>query len=117
MFRKKWKPSKTKIKEFVEKMDEIDQFCAENKINQSKNSDSYYFSIDGVNYRVSNHSIESSNAGAVDDFGIKRREKYHPDEREDDVVYIHASKTRIIEIYNNLKKGVKLDGRGYRKFN
>lgn len=30
-------------------------------------------------------------------------------------VYIHAGKTRIIEIYNDLKAGYQLDGRGNRK--
>ena len=43
------------------------------------------------------------------------RELYHPEGREADVVYIHASKTRIMEIYNDLKAGHKLDGKGRRK--
>lgn len=45
----------------------------------------------------------------------KQRELYHQDGREDNTVYIHASKTRIIEIYNDIVAGYKLDGRGNRK--
>lgn len=93
----KWKPSKTALKEFAKKMDEIDEFCKNNGISQSTSSDSYYFDIDGQSYRVSNHSVESS--------------KYH-NGRKEGVIYIHASKTRIIEIYENLKAGKKLDGFG-----
>lgn len=107
----KWKPSKTRIREFAEKMDEIDTFCMEHGISQSKSSDSYYFVIDGQSYRVSNHTIEASNAGAYRD-GVQIREKYHGT-REEDVIYIHASKTRLIEIYNALCEGKDLDGRGY----
>ena len=109
---RKWKPSKTAKREFAQKMNEIDEFCRENRIHQSASSDSYYFSINGKNYRVSNHSVEASNARAFTDSGEQIREKYHPDGREDDVIYIHASKTRIKEIYNNLVAGYELDGRG-----
>ncbi len=111
----KWKPSKTAKREFAQKMDEIQTFCSENGISQSRNGDSYYFSINGTEYRVSNHSIESSNARAYDEFGNQIREKYHDDTRCEVVVYIHASKTRIIEIYNDLKQGIELDGRGQRR--
>lgn len=114
-YRYKWTPSKTAKREFAKKMDEIDKFCSENGISASYSNDSYYFEIDGVNYRVSNHTIEASNRRAFNSDGEQVREKYHSDEREDDTVYIHASKTRIIEIYNDLKAGYELDGRGYRK--
>ena len=43
-----------------------------------------------------------------------KRDLYHETERKDDTVYIHAGKTRIIDIYNDLKTGYKLDGKGYR---
>lgn len=33
-------------------------------------------------------------------------------ERRDDTIYIHASKTRVKEIYQNLEAGKVLDGRG-----
>lgn len=111
---RRWKPSKTAMKEFAQKMDEIDEFCNKNAISQSAKSDSYYFTIDGQAYRVSNHSIEASNRAAYDDLGNVIREKYHPDEREEDVIYIHAGKTRIMDIYNDLKAGYRLDGRGNR---
>ena len=109
---RKWTPSKTAKREFAQKMNEIDDFCREHGIHQSAKSDSYYFTINGKNYRVSNHSVEASNARAFTDSGEQIREKYHPDGREDDVIYIHASKTRIKEIYNNLVAGYELDGRG-----
>ena len=112
---RKWKPSKSVAREFANQMKEIDTFCDENNISASRTKDSYYFDINGQKYRVSNHSIEASNAKAyVEGFGYVRQ-KYHEDEREDDVIYIHASKTRIVEIYNDLKAGYELDGRGNRR--
>ena len=110
---RKWSPSKTAKREFAEKMQEIDKFCDENGIVQSLSSDSYYFVIDGVEYRVSNHTVSASNRGAYQD-GVQVRPLYHPDGERSDTVYITASKTRIIEIYNNLKAGYKLDRRGDR---
>lgn len=96
-------------------MGEISAFCAAHGIEQSARGDSYYFTLNGKKYRVSNHSIEASNAGAFDRYtGEQRRELYHGEERAADVVYIHASKTRIMEIYNDLAAGYKLDGRGNR---
>lgn len=109
---RKWKPSKTAIREFARQMSEIDEFCSENGISQSKSSDSYYFEINGQKYRVSNHSVEASNRRAYNYEGEQVRAVYHEDGREDDTIYIHAGKTRIIEIYNNLKAGKTLDGFG-----
>ena len=115
-YRTKFKPSKKAAREFAAKMQEIDDFCSENGIAQSRNGDSYYFEIGGKKYRVSNHSIEASNAAAFDEItGERVREAYHENGREADTVYIHAGKTRIIEIYNDLKAGYELDGRGKRK--
>lgn len=112
---KKWKPSKTAIREFKEQMDRIDKFCDENNIIQSASSDSYYFTINGQWYRVSNHTIEASNRAAYNEDGIQVREKYHDSKRDENTIYIHAGKTRIIEIYEKLKAGKKLDGFGYEK--
>lgn len=111
----KWKPSKTARREFAKTMSDIDEFCAENNIHASANNDSYYFRINGQKYRVSNHSVEASNRGAYDEFGNQKRDLYHENGREDNVIYIHAGKTRIKQIYNDLKNGKKLDGRGYVK--
>ena len=61
MYNRKWKPSKKSIKEFVKKMDDIQEFCDKNSIFYSKNMDSYYFNIDDKKYRVSNHTIEVIN--------------------------------------------------------
>ncbi len=109
----RYKPSKTKIREYAEKMDRIDDFCSKNNISRSANSDSYYFEINGQKYRVSNHSVESSNRGAYEEGTHEQiRELYHPEGREKDTIYIHAGKTRIMEIYENLKAGKELDGRG-----
>ncbi len=96
-------------------MQKIGAFCAENGIHSSLSFDSYYFTLNGVKYRVSNHSVEASNREAFDELTGQKRELYHQNGREDDVVYIHASKTRIIEIYNDLAAGYELDGRGNRK--
>lgn len=110
-----WKPSKTQRREFAKAMSEIEDFCAANGISHSVSSDSYYFAINGQEYRVSNHSVEASNAHAYDPLTHeRRRDLYHPAGRSEDVVYIHAGKTRIIEIYNDLKAGYKLNGRGAR---
>lgn len=111
----RWKPSKSKAKEFALLMNEIDEFCAKNGINNSSTNDSYYFRINGKKYRVSNHSVEKSNATAYDELGRKVHAIYHEGGREEDTVYIRASKTRIIQIYNDLKAGYELDGRGNRK--
>ena len=101
----KWKPSKTAKKEFAIKMQEINDFCIKNHISNSNSNDSYYFTINEKSYRVSNHSIESS------------KKIYHPNGREKDVQYIHASKTRIIDIYNDLYNGYALNGNGNRLYN
>jgi hypothetical protein len=115
MFKKKWKPSKSKAREFAMKMDKVTEFCNENNITASKSNDSYYFTLNGKNYRVSNHTIEKSNSAAFDaDTDFQKRELYHDTKRDDSTVYIHAGKTRIIEIYNDLKAGYELDGKGYK---
>lgn len=112
---KRWTPSKTARREFAKKMDEISDFCAENGIDQSRSGDSYYFMLNGRSYRVSNHTVEASNRAAFDPVtGERIRDTYHAGGRGEGV-YIHASKTRIIEIYTDLKNGVELDGRGCRK--
>ena len=109
----KWKPSASEKREFAETMRKIDDFCETNGISRSLSSDSYYVTINGIEYRVSNHTVEKSNEKAFDEItGEQLRELYHPNGRDSGVVYIHASKTRIIEIYTNLKNGFLLDGNG-----
>jgi hypothetical protein len=109
----RYRPSKSKAKAFAIKMKEIEDFCIDNGIQSSRTNDSYYFNINGVNYRVSNHTIECSNKHAFNDLGVQTRELYHDYDLERDVIQITASKTRIIQIYNDLKAGHKLNKRGY----
>lgn len=111
---RKWKPSRSAAREFAQKMDEINRFCTENGISASASNDSYYFTIGGQSYRMSNHSVEASDRAAFDPItGEQRRELYHGG-RNESTVYIHAGKTRIMEIYQDLQAGYKLDGRGNR---
>lgn len=111
-FYRKWKPSKTQAKEFAQTMEDIRTFCDTNLIDYSTSMDSYYFTINGQKYRVSNHTIAASDRGMYRD-GIKVRDSYHnPD---DDLICITASKTRIKEIYEKLEAGLVLDKRGYIK--
>ncbi len=105
--------SRTKAREYAQKMEEIEDFCRANGISASRRLDSFYFTLNGTKYRVSNHTIEASNRGMRDRLtGEKLRESYHDD--DDDLVCITASKTRIEQVYNDLKAGHKLDKRGFR---
>lgn len=108
-YRKAWKPSKKAASEFREKMDEVEQFLAKTPISASQSRDSFYFTIGGKNYRVSNHSVEKSN-DSRSEAGL---DVYHPHGREENTQYIHASKTRIIEIYQAIAAGHAVDGHGY----
>lgn len=108
----RWKPSKSQRLEYAKKIQEIDEFCREHGISCSSTKNSYYFIINGQKYRVSNHTVEASNRGAYNWLGEQVRDKYHEDGQDNDTIYITASKTRIIEIYNNLLQGYTLDKRG-----
>ena len=108
----KYRPSAAARAEFGEKMRAIADFCAAHDITVSTAGDSYYFTVGGVEYRVSNHTVAASNRHAYDDFGNQVRDLYHPDGERRDVVYITAGKTRIIDIYNDICAGYKLDRRG-----
>lgn len=114
--RYKWKPSKAKKEEFKRQMQEIETFCDKNNISHSMSYDSYYFEINGQQYRVSNHTVESRIGKIIDydEFMQPIREKMYDFEttRDKEVIYIHASKTRIVDIYNDLKSGYQLDGNG-----
>lgn len=113
-FNYKWKPSKSRAREFAREMERIDEFCRRHGIDQSASSDSYYFTLNGKKYRVSNHTMQQSNRKAFDELTRERiRRSYHNLEEEADTICITASKTRIIEIYEKLKAGYKLDKRGY----
>ncbi len=110
---RKWKPSKARAAEFKNQMNELEEFLNEHAdISASASRDSFYFTHNGTKYRVSNHSIESSNRKAYNWMGEQVREKYHADQRDEETRYIHASKTRLIEIYNRIMSGIEVDGHG-----
>ncbi len=111
---RKWQPSKAAAYEFKEEMEKIEKFCDENHIHYTLNKDSYYFHLNGIDYRVSNHTMDASNNGAFNQFGEQARDFYHTKEDYENTVCILAGKTRIIEIYNDLKDGYQLDKRGRR---
>lgn len=105
----KWKPSNKAKREFASKMREIDEYCIKNGISQSNSSDSYYFDYNGIEYRISNHSVEKS----VNQWG----NHYHGDSEKyrERVFCIHAGKTRLIDIHQLIISGVEVDHRGNRK--
>jgi hypothetical protein len=114
----KWKPSKTKAKEYAEQMGSIQTFCDTHGISYSRTMDSYYFTLNGQKYRVSNHTIKASNSKAYhfDELSgqyVKVRDEYHDD--DESLICFTASKTRLPEIYNALLAGKELDKRGYTK--
>ncbi len=87
--RYKWKPSKAKIAEFKKQMTAIEEYCKENNIQSSLSNDSYYFRHNGKKYRISNHKAHEGNSDI--DF------------------YIHASKTRLIEIHKAIINGESVE--------
>lgn len=119
-YKYKWTPSKKRKREFAILMDKIDDFRYENGISRSSTSDSYYFTINDQKYRVSNHAVESRKGKVLyhDSAGMPIRAQIPSEwtKREKDIKYIHASKTRNMEIYNDLKAGYELDGFGCRKY-
>ena len=84
--------SKRRKKEFANLMNEIDEFCELHHILQSKGSDAYFFSIGDTPYVVANRSRSVPE-------GTR---------------FILASKTRIMQIYEDLCLGLQLDYRGYK---
>ena len=115
----RYRPSRAKAREFAAKMDEVERFCDEHGIRTSASMDSFYFAINGEQYRVSNHTVAASNAGRfandpITGEWVETRAKYHDDGEFDHDHEITAGKTRIIDIYNDLVAGRKLDKRGRR---
>ncbi|NCC55729.1 MAG: hypothetical protein EOM11_09680 [Erysipelotrichia bacterium] len=112
----KFKPSKQQKAAYANQVASIETFCNEHNIVRSARGDSFYFTVNNINYRVSNHTVDASDKGmyreAFNGERIKVRETYHP--AIDDRVYITAGKTRIEQIYNDLKAGFTLNKRGYR---
>lgn len=114
-----WRPSKAAAREFAERMDEVERFCAEHGISHSASMDSFYFTIGREHYRVSNHTVAASNAGRfgedpVTGEWVETRARYHEAGEFDHDHEITAGKTRVIDIYNDLMNGMRLDKRGRR---
>lgn len=101
----RYSQDKDKKRGFAANMERIDKFCQNNGIRKSACSESYYFTINGQKYRVSNHSVEESNAKAYSSTGEMVRPLYHPEGELDDVIYIRAGKNKIIEIYKSIRAG------------
>ena len=105
--------SRTKAKEYAQEMEEVENFCRDNGISTSRSLDSFYFTLNGTKYRVSNHTLQASDRGMRDSLtGEKLRDSYH--NNDDDLVCFTAGKTRIEQVYSDLKAGHKLDKRGFR---
>lgn len=90
-----WTHSKSEKKFFAQTMTSIDEFCREHNIEHIEGGGSYRFSIGKKKYIVSNSAIPKSC-------------------RIKGVTYFYASQTRLIDIYNDLKKGYELNSRGQR---
>lgn len=105
----KYKPSKEAAAAYAEQIKTLRAFCAENNISSSRSGESYYFALNGKKYRISNHTIDSSDAGAYDRNGEQIRGLYHYDA---DLICYTASRLRVIEIYTALQAGKKLNARG-----
>ena len=84
-------------------MSEIKKFCKANNItcSGSEHPNIYHFTLNGVDYCVSNFAFERYMCKDKFDF--------------DKTVFITAGRTRIIDIYEDLKAGYKLDKRGFRQ--
>ena len=104
-------PSKERRKKDAIK---LESFCRENAIIKSETGKSYYFSMAGKKYRVSNHTIADSNRGAYGKNGKKRRRLYHDAEADSNLICINVSKPdkNIYRIYNSLKRGAVVDAYG-----
>ena len=82
-------------REFALRMKRIDEFCKRHHILKSRGSDAYFFAINGRSYVIAN-----------------RRRKV-----PQGTIFILASKTRIMKIYEDLACGIQLDVRGNIKDN
>lgn len=121
-WRYRWRPSRSQRQAFARRMEEIEQYCEDNGISMSASRDSYYFSVNGEDYRVSNHTQAASDRGMyrtdplTGDL-VRVRDSYHrlPDGKHeyDRAHEITAGKTRIIEIHQALLAGKKINKRGY----
>ena len=80
---------------------ELSAFCAAEGIRRSRNGDSFYFSAQGKQYRISNHSEEISNAWGKNLNGKRIRGSYHSPKSR--TVSILAPKSKVKEIYSRVQ--------------
>ena len=83
----------------LEQIQDIEDYCYKNRIKVCNNS-SYYFSINGMDYRVSDHRLATRPSSVKERFG---NDKFYS---------IIADPLKIVEIHSALKKGKKIDVRG-----
>ena len=87
---------------------ELTEFCERNGIRRSKYGDSFYFTLQGKRYRISNHSTEISNSWSRNLNGKQIRRPYHS--RRDNTVSIIAPRSRVKAIYEELSRTNKCSG-------
>ena len=79
---------------------QLQAFCMEHDIAHSHCYQSFYFTLGGQKFRLSNHSVELANYGC----SLMQLPPAHPEGREADVIYIHAPKEQLIPIYTQLAR-------------
>jgi len=98
----------------------LKEFCKKNNISYSSSVRSFYFTLFNQRYRISNHSIKESNQGRelkaqrqslMYGKDIKPR-LYH--KGNEDIIDITAERSRVFQIYKDIKEGYEVDERGNR---
>lgn len=100
---------------YVERLEALDAFCEEHDIMCNVHRDSFYFELNGKRYRVSNHSIKANWERAYSGMRDDLKPLYHPNGYDKSIIYIHAGKFRVPQIYEDIRAGYDLNLRGYRK--
>lgn len=82
--------------------EKLTAFCKENGIKRSKRGNSFYFTIEGKNYRVSDHSADFSNRCRFASNGKKIRGKYHSDFSNE--IWVFGTPKDLERIYTQKRK-------------
>ena len=81
----------------------LDDFCRQNGIRQSKSGNSFYFRLNGKSYRVSDHTEQYSNVCSRDLKGRKIRKCYHGKTSRTNTIL--AQRSEVKRIYEEIKYG------------